>query len=113
MGVTFFLNKYKCNNRETMKKLLLIVFIAGLAACNNTSKVKIDTDSLKSKMDTMVNRIENSKVIDSIKLKGGRILDTVEKKGSELWDSTKTKGGRLIDKTDGKLRDLKLKDSAR
>ena len=96
-----------------MKKFLPFVFIAGLAACDDSSKVTIETDSIKNKVDTIVNRIENSEVMDSIKSKGGRILDSVKSKSSELWDSTKSKGGRLIDKGEKKLQNLKKKDSSK
>ena len=84
-----------------MKKILTLVLIAGLAACDNGGEVKIDLDSAKSKADTLVNRVENSEVVDSIKSKGGKILDSV-----------KSKGGRLIDKADVKI-SVGKKDSAR
>lgn len=81
-----------------MKKFLLIVLIAGLAACNDTTKVESGADSLKREIDTLAKKVENSEVVDSIKSKGDRLLD-----------STKSKGGRLVNRLEEKFRDLKNK----
>jgi prophage tail gpP-like protein len=84
-----------------MKKFLMLVVIAGFASCNNATKVENEVDSLKNDIDTLTKKIEDSKVVDSIKSKGGVLLD-----------STKTKGGRLVKSLKEKLKDLKIeKDS--
>ena len=75
-----------------MRKFLVFVTIAsGLVACENSATAGAELDSAKTKIDTLVNKIENSEVVDSIKSKGGVILDSV-----------KTKGGRLMKKVDVK-----------
>jgi len=79
-----------------MRLFLGMVLLVGLAACENTTSVNVDLDSTKNKLDTFVNRVENSEVVDSIKSKGGVILDSV-----------KSKGGKLIDKVDIKIGDKK------
>jgi hypothetical protein len=83
-----------------MKKFLMMVFVAGLFACDNSGGVKLELDST-------VKKIENSKTLDSIESKGGRILDSVKSKGGELWDSTKSKGGKLINKAGQKINERK------
>jgi hypothetical protein len=86
-----------------MKKFFLIVMIAFLASCNDAVKVQTGLDTLGSKIDTLAKKVEDSKLVDSIKSKGGRLLD-----------STKSKGGRLIKGIDHKLSDLKnKKDSSK
>jgi hypothetical protein len=81
-----------------MKRFLLIAMIAGLAACNDTTKVENEVNILNTKIDTLAKRVEESVVVDSIKLKGGRLLD-----------STKSKGGRLVKGLENKLKDLENK----
>lgn len=83
-----------------MKKFLLMAMVAGLSACDNSTTAGAGLDSAKNKLDTLVNRVENSEVVDSIKAKGGDILDSV-----------KSKGGKLKDKAEEKFDDLKRKDS--
>ena len=86
-----------------MKKFSLLLFIAGLVACNDTSKVENEVDTLNNKIDTLAKKVEDSKVIDSIKSKGGVLLD-----------STKMKGGRLVKNIKEKLKDIKIeKDSTK
>lgn len=84
-----------------MKKFLLMILIGGLTACDNSTEIKLELDSTKTKIDTLVNRVENSKVVDSIKSKGGVILDSV-----------KSKSGKLLNKAEDKFNDLK-KDSGK
>ncbi|RYZ28884.1 MAG: hypothetical protein EOO10_08060 [Chitinophagaceae bacterium] len=79
-----------------MKMFFGVVVLVGLTACENATSVNIDLDSTKNKIDTFVNRVENSEVVDSIKSKGGVILDSV-----------KSKGGKLIDKVDIKIGEKK------
>jgi hypothetical protein len=79
-----------------MKVFFVMVVMAGLVACENSTSVNVDLDSTKNKIDTFVNRVENSEVVDSIKSKGGVILDSV-----------KSKSGRLIDKVDIKVGEKK------
>jgi hypothetical protein len=81
-----------------MKKFLLIVLIAGLASCNDTTKIENGVDTLNIKIDTLANRIENSKIVDSLKVKGDRMLD-----------STKRKGDRLVNRLEERFRNLKTK----
>jgi hypothetical protein len=69
-----------------MKKILILVLIAGLVSCENAGEVKLDLESAKSKADTLVNRVENSRTVDSIKSKGGKILDSVKSKSSRLMN---------------------------
>ena len=75
-----------------MKVFLAMMMVIGLFACDSSTSAKVELDSAKNKIDTFVNRVENSEVVDSIKSKGGVILDSV-----------KSKGGKLIDKVDIKL----------
>jgi hypothetical protein len=75
-----------------MKVFFATLVLLGLFACENSTSAKVELDSTKKEIDTFVNKIENSEVVDSIKSKGGVILDSV-----------KSKGGRLIDKVDIKL----------
>ena len=75
-----------------MKLFLGMLLMVGLFACDISTSTKVDLDSTKNKIDTFVNKVENSEVVDSIKSKGGVILDSV-----------KSKGGKLIDKVDIKL----------
>ena len=82
-----------------MKKVLAMVFVSGLAACDNSDDVRSELDSAKNKFDTLVNKVENSAVVDSIRSKGGVILDSV-----------RSKGGKLVDKAENEFNDLK-KDS--
>ncbi len=84
-----------------MQKFLLIVFIVAIAACNGTSTVEREADTLGKNIDTLLNKVENSETMDSIKSKGGRLLD-----------SAKSKGGLLLNKAEDKFKDLKKKDSA-
>ena len=67
-----------------MKAFLVVVMAVGLFACENSTSVKVDLDSTKNEIDTLVNKVENSEVVDSIKTKGGEILDSVRSKGGEL-----------------------------
>ena len=83
-----------------MKTVLMILVVAGLAACDNSSKVEINVDSAAKKLDTAWNKIENAEVMDSIRAKG-----------SEIFDSVKSKGGKLVDKAEKEFNDLKKKDS--
>lgn len=89
-----------------MKTFLLISLVAALAACSNSGTVKSDLDST-------VNKIRNSATMDSIESKGSRILDSVKSKGGELWDSTRSKGGKLLNRTEEKVDNLKKKDSVK
>ena len=79
-----------------MKVFLAMMVVIGLFACENSTSAKVELDSTKKDIDTFVNKIENSEVVDSIKSKGGQILDSV-----------KSKGGKLIDKVDIKIGDKK------
>ncbi|HUC80095.1 MAG TPA: hypothetical protein VMR70_04230 [Flavisolibacter sp.] len=79
-----------------MKGVLVILLLAGLTACDNPGTVEVDLDSAKKEADTLVNKIKNSEVVDSIRSKGGKILDSV-----------KSKGGKLIDKTEDKVADVR------
>ncbi len=75
-----------------MKVFLGMLLTIGLFACDTSTSVKVDLDSTKKEIDTFVNKVERSEVVDSIKSKGGVILDSV-----------KSKGGKLIDKVEIKL----------
>jgi hypothetical protein len=79
-----------------MKMFLVMVVAVGLFACENSTSAKIELDSAKNKIDTFVNRVDNSEIMDSIKSKGGAILDSV-----------KSKGGKLIDKADIRIGEKK------
>ena len=79
-----------------MKAFLVVVVAFGFVACQNSTSVKLDLDSTKNKIDTFVNKVENSEVVDSIKSKGGVILDSV-----------KSKGGLLMKKVDVSIGDKK------
>ena len=79
-----------------MKQFLALILLAGLSACDNSSEIQSELDTTKKKLDTLVNRVENSEVVDSIKSKGGKLLDSV-----------KSKGGRLMDKVEEKADDRK------
>ena len=85
-----------------MRKFLLVVLVAGITSCDNSSKVEVDIDSAAEKVDTAWKKIKNSEVIDSVKAKGGKLLDSV-----------KSKGGKLIDKAEKEFDDLKKKDSTK
>ena len=88
-----------------MKRLLLFCLMAGLAACDNASEVKINVDST-------VKKVEDPKVVDTFKSKTETISDTMKNKGGRLKDSIETKGGRLADKIEKKIRERK-QDSLR
>ena len=79
-----------------MKAFLVVLVVLGLVACENSTSVNIDLDSTKNKIDTLVNKVENAEIVDSIKSKGGVILDSV-----------KSKGGKLLDKVDIRIGDKK------
>ena len=79
-----------------MKLFLGMVMTIGLFACENSTSAKAELDSTKKDIDTLVNKIENSEVVDSIKSKGGKILDSV-----------KSKGGKLVEKVDIELGEKK------
>jgi hypothetical protein len=81
-----------------MREFLIVFLLAGLVACKGSGNVEAEIGTLKNEADTMVNKIENSEVADSIKSKGGRLLD-----------STKAKGGRVINKLEDKFNDIKNK----
>ena len=79
-----------------MRLFLVMGMAVSLLACENSTSAKIELDSAKSKIDTFVNKVENSEIVDSIKSKGGVILDSV-----------KSKGGKLIDKADIRIGEKK------
>lgn len=85
-----------------MRRFLVIVALAGLMACNSNGEVKQSLDSLGKEADSLVKKVEDSKVMDSIKSKGGKLLDSV-----------KSKGGKLVDKAEEKFSDLKTKDTTK
>ena len=93
-----------------MKKFLPFLFVVSLFACDNSGKVKAD-------VDTTVNDLKNSKIVDSVEAKGGRILDTVKNQGQVLLDSAKQKTERATDKflekAEKGIHDLRKKDSVR
>jgi len=93
-----------------MKKFLSFFFVASLAACDNSGKVKAD-------VDTTVNDVKNSKIVDSVEAKGGRILDTMRNQGQVLLDSARKKTDRatdkLLEKAEKGIHDLRRKDSVR
>lgn len=80
-----------------MKKILTLLLAVGLLACNNTGEVRIDLDSVKSKADTLINKVENSELVDSIRSKGGKIFDTV-----------KSRGGKIIDKAEVEINAVRM-----
>ena len=80
----------------------MVALVAGLGACDNSSKIEVEIDSATKKIDTAWKKIESSEVMDSVKSKGGRLLDSV-----------KSKGGKLIDKAEKEFKDLKKKDSTK
>jgi hypothetical protein len=82
-----------------MRVITVVVFLVGLIGCGSAGDTGSELDSAKNNLDTLVNRAENSAIVDSIKSKGGVILDSV-----------KSKGGRLIKKTDVRINNPK-KDS--
>lgn len=85
---------------EYMTKILCLALAIGLASCENGSDVKVELDSTKTRIDSLVKRIENSPVVDSIKSQGGKLLDSV-----------KSKGGRLIKKADERMKESEKPDS--
>ena len=85
-----------------MRKILMFAGFVGLAACNDSATVKQELDTLKTQADSLVKKIENSEVMDSVKSKGGKLLDSV-----------KSKGGRLLDNAEKKFSELKKKDSSK
>ncbi len=91
-----------------MKKIVLLLFLAGLASCTNTTAEE-QLDTLKKNADTLVKKVETSEVMDSLKSKSAKLLDSAKSKGSVLWDSTKIKGRRLVNKGQKEVNDLKTK----
>ena len=77
-----------------MKRILTVLLVVGLVSCDNSGKVEIDIDSAKQEADTLINRVRNSEVVDSIRSKGDKILDSV-----------KSKGGKLIDRVEEEIKD--------
>lgn len=67
--------------------LLGMVLLVAFSACNNTGEIKVETDSLKSKVDTLLNSVGNSKVIDSIEAKGKRLLDSIRINTNDFMDA--------------------------
>ena len=82
-----------------MKMIWALVLLAGLIGCDNSTSVDLELDSTKSKLDTLVNKVESSAIVDSIKSKGEVIIDSV-----------KSKGGKLINKAELEINSRK-KDS--
>lgn len=83
-----------------MRRFLMIAVLAGFAACNDSANVKQELDTLTTQADSLVKKIGNSEVMDSVKSKGGKLLDSV-----------KSKGGRLLNDAEKKFSELKKKDS--
>ena len=85
-----------------MKRFLMVLLVAGVVSCDNSSKVEVEIDSAAKKIDTAWKKIERSDVVDSIRSKGGKLLDSV-----------KSKSGKLIEKAEKELNDIKKKDSTK
>lgn len=69
-----------------MKRIFVVLLMIGLISCDNSGSVEVDLDSAKGKADTLLNRVRNSEVVDSIRSKGEKILDSVKSKGGKLID---------------------------
>lgn len=82
-----------------MKAFLVVVVAVGLFACENSPSIKADLDSTKNEIDTLVNKVENLEVVDSIRTKGGEILDSVRSKGGELMKKVDIEIGDKKDTT--------------
>ena len=85
-----------------MRQVLIVILLVGLVSCDNSTNTKVELNSTKVKLDTFVNKVENSEIVDSIKSKGSVILDSV-----------KSKGGKLVNKAEEELNDLRKKDSTK
>jgi len=71
-------------NQLGMKMIWAFVILVGCFGCNNSISEDSELDSTTNKLDTLINRVEDSAIVDSIKLKGEVILDSVKSKGRKL-----------------------------
>ena len=85
-----------------MKRFCMVLLVAGVVSCDNSSKVEVEIDSATKKIDTAWKKIESSEVMDSVRSKGGKLLDSV-----------KSKGGKMLDKAEKEFDEFKKKDSTK
>lgn len=85
-----------------MRTFLMALLIVLTAGCNNGGKIKAG-------LDTTVNDIKASAVVDSVKAEGERVLDSVKAKSKAVADSSKVKGARLLNGVGEGLKKLSKK----
>ena len=85
-----------------MQKFFLAFFTVALMACDNGGKVKAD-------IDTTVNDIKNSAVLDSAEAKGNRFADSLKSKTDAVLDSSKVKSSRVLNNVGNRLKKLSRK----
>lgn len=67
------------------KSVWLAMMVLGLAACGNSGRVEVKTDSLKLELDTSLGKVK-----DSVKAKGERTLEAVKAKLDSLGNKKET-----------------------